>query len=269
MPRTYKRIECSKTDIIILHEMSTDTSNPRLALRAQMVLQCIEGRQVKDIAAELGERPNTVILWRNRFAEGGVDGLANLPRGDSANKYGGDLKQRIYDKLNSHPPDGSTRWTGNSLSKELGVPPDVIWRCLRKEKIKLSDITVTLDDNSAHPIEDIYDIPLELHVRKDVAMNSKLVNSVDIENPNADESMDLVIAARIEGKDGTVIEKEIRLSDALPNVKDFDLSTKEGFLRDFDQLEKSMLAARNRVTEGIAKEYLDVASKKNRTRKKA
>ena len=267
MPRTYKRIECSKTDIIILHEISMNTSNPRIALRAQIVLRCIEGQQVKDIASELGERPNTVILWRNRFAKGGVDGLANLPRGDSANKYGGDLKQRIHDKLNTNPPDNSTRWTGKSLSKELGVPPDVIWRYLRKEKIKLSDITVTSEDYSTHPTEAIYDIPLEIHVRKDDAMNSKLVNSVDTEGADADGNMDLVITARIEGKDGTVIEREIRLADALPNVKDFDLSTKEGFLRDFDQLEKSMLAARGQLTEDITKEYLDAASKKNRTRK--
>ena len=53
-----------------------------------------------------------------------------------------------------------------------------------------------------------------------------------------------------------------------PDVRDFDLSTKEGFLRDFDQVERSMLSARGQLTEDITKEYLDTASKKNRSQKK-
>lgn len=60
---------------------------------------------------------------------------------------------------------------------------------------------------------------------------------------SSSENMDLVFIARAIGKDGTVIEKEIRLDDALPNVADFDLSTMEGFRRDFDQLERSILDA--------------------------
>lgn len=68
--------------------------------------------------------------------------------------------------------------------------------------------------------------------------------------------MDLVFIARAIGKDGTVIEKEIRLDDALPNVADFDLSTMEGFRRDFDQLERSILDARKQLSEGLTEEYI-------------
>lgn len=263
MPRTYKKIEYSKTDIIALSALSIDTSSPRLALRAQMVLKCIEGQQIKDIATELNERPNTVIHWRDRFKTNGLDGLFNLPRGNSANKYGCDLRQRILDKLNTAPPDGSNRWTGKSLSKELGVPPDVIWRCLRKEGIKLAGIVMTRDNDGARQPNEIYDIPLMLSVRKDDTMAEKHDDSKNNKNTAAAGNMDLIITAQIVGKDGTVIEKEIRINDALPNVKDFDLSTKEGFLRDFGRLEKSMLSARGQLTEDITEEYLHAASKKN------
>ena len=268
MPRKYKRVTSSKTDIIKLHELSIDSDNPRLALRAQIVLRCIEGEQVKDIAAALGERPNTVILWRRRYESDGIQGLRNLPRGDSGGKYGDDLKKRILDKLNTEPPDGSSRWTGRTLSEELGIPPDVVWRYLRKEGVKLSDVKVASEDISVYE-EEIYDLPLELHVRKDTAMSKD--NSVSHADETVGESkelMDLIVTARIVGKDGTVIEKEIHLEDCLPDVADFDLSTKEGFLRDFDKLEKSMLSARGQLTEGITKEYLDNASKKNSSQKK-
>lgn len=43
-------------------------------MRALMVLRCIEGEQIKDIAADLHERPNTVILWKNRFSANGITG---------------------------------------------------------------------------------------------------------------------------------------------------------------------------------------------------
>lgn len=259
MPRTYKRIDCSKEDIIKLHKLSEDESNPRLATRARIVLGCAEGKQIKDIAAELHERPNTVITWRKRYSEQGIDGLLNLPRGYSGNRYGLDLRERILSKLNTSPPNGRERWTGNTLSDELGVPADVIWRCLRKEKIKLDEITPETLREDRLPDEIKCNIPLVLSVKENAYMaNSKIATT---------EKMDLVLKAQVIGKDGNMIEKEIRIQDALPDISDFDLSTKEGFLKDFHEVEKSMLLARGQLTEDITKEYLDAASKKNETGK--
>ena len=261
MPRKYSPIKCSKSDIIRLNELSVDPDNPRLASRALMVLRCIEGAQIKDIASELNERPNTVIKWRKRFETYGVDGLINRPRGDNANKYGSDLKQRILEKLNIDPPSGAARWTGTSLSKELGVPPDVIWRCLRKEKISLARFPAHYDKSDTIQAEELYEVPLCLTLRKDGVM-ANMKNKT-----SASEKMDLVITARVIGKDGTVIEKEIRLDDAIPNVADFDLETMDGFRRDFDQLERSILDARQQLSEELTEEYMEKASKKNRIMK--
>ena len=36
--------------------------------RARMILELAEGKMAKDVAAELGERPNTVILWRDEVS---------------------------------------------------------------------------------------------------------------------------------------------------------------------------------------------------------
>ena len=262
MPRKYKPISCSKSDAIRLKELSLDQDNPRLAMRALMVMRCIEGEQIKDIADDLHERPNTVILWRDRFSAEGINGLMNHPRGSSANKYGDDLKQRVLDKLNMEPPSGAKRWTGTSLSSELGVPPDVIWRILRKEKIKLKD---PVSDRGSTPdvqdSEDICEVPLKLVLRKDRTMSNHNDN-------NTSKNMDLIITARAVGKDGTVIEKEIRIDDALPDVTDFDISTLTGFRRDFDQLERNILAAREQIASGLTEEYMGEVSKKNKSRKK-
>lgn len=261
MPRKYKPISCSKTDIIALRQWADDDASPRLAVRAKIVLKCAEGLQVKDIADELGERPNTVILWRNRFSEGGLGGLLNRPRGSNANKYGTDLNNRILHLIKEAPPDGVTRWTGKTIANELGIPPDVVWRCLRKERIHPADRDQQEDtDPSPEQSAPFMDIPLRITIQEDAYMSKQ--------NNQPSDKMDLEIIARIKGKDGTVIEKKIQLDDAIPNAADFDISTLDGFRRDFDQLEKSILKARNDLSEELAGEYMDTVSKKNRSRKK-
>lgn len=86
--------------------------------------------------------------------------------------------------------------------------------------------------------------------------------------PANNEMMDLEISAKITAKDGTVIEKKVRLADAIPGFDDFDFDTKEGFLRDFDTLERAILKARNEVSESITEAYGEHLSKKNGRSKK-
>ena len=147
MSKRYKPVNYSKTDIIELDRIATSSDDQRLSMRARIILACIEGRQIKDIAAEFNERPNTVILWRRRFDEQGIQGLYNLPRGKNANRYGSDLKNRVLLLLGETPPDGEPRWTGELLSKKLSVPATVIWRLLRKEGI----LTATAHGSSPKP----------------------------------------------------------------------------------------------------------------------
>lgn len=70
-------------------------------------------------------------------------------------------------------------------------------------------------------------------------------------------------SARITMPDGQIIEKTVSSTGDFPSPEDFDLSTRDGFLADFDALEKAVLEARNRIGEEISGEFLDHASKKN------
>ena len=257
MPKSYKPVNCSKTDIIELNEIATSSDDHRIAIRARMILACIEGQQIKEIAAEFNERPNTVILWRRRFDEQGIQGLYNLPRGKNAYRYGSDLKERLLSLLSESPPDGEQRWTGELLAGKLSVPAAVIWRLLRKDGIKLSNPPPA----ELEVVTASCEIPLQFTFRKERPMkdNNTAINK---------EMMDLEITATLTAKDGTVIEKKIRLADAVPGFDDFDISTREGFLHDFDTLERAIIKARNEVSEGIAEAYGEHLSKKNSKTKK-
>src|SRR5712691_11178732 len=56
------------------------TEEARLVERAKIVLACLEGKRNDAVGRELGVRPNTVGLWRKRFAAAGVAGLRDRVR---------------------------------------------------------------------------------------------------------------------------------------------------------------------------------------------
>lgn len=73
--------------------------------------------------------------------------------------------------------------------------------------------------------------------------------------------------AKITLPNGEVIEKSVSAMGDFPSLEEFDLSTREGFLQDFDQFEKAVLEASRKLNGEISREFLDASSKKNRTRK--
>lgn len=76
-------------------------------------------------------------------------------------------------------------------------------------------------------------------------------------------------SARITLPNGQVIEKTVTTTGDFPSPEDFDLSTREGFLADFDALEKAVLEARNKIGEEISNEFLKDSSKKNSPKHKS
>lgn len=109
----------------------------RSAQRARIVLACLRGRRNDEIAREMGLRPNTVGMWRQRFAERGLAGLKDAPRSGKPAKYGAELQQRILAQLELAPPSGMASWDGGSLAAALGVSDAAVWRVLRKQGIQL------------------------------------------------------------------------------------------------------------------------------------
>jgi transposase len=139
MARTAKQLICTEDNIAELRKIvNAHKSEQRMVRRAKMILMCAEGRQIKDIAAELGERPNTVITWRNRYMEQGIKGLNDLDRPGKPATYGEEFRKLVLDKLAEDPPNGLANWDGTELAAALNVSADAVWRLMRKEGIQLS-----------------------------------------------------------------------------------------------------------------------------------
>jgi transposase len=105
--------------------------------RAQIVLGCVAGDRVKDVARRCRTRPNTVIKWRDRFARLGLEGLEDAPRPGARRIYGEDFRDRVLATLEGPPPTGQASWDGAAVAAAVGGSVHAVWRVLRKEGICL------------------------------------------------------------------------------------------------------------------------------------
>ena len=64
-----------------------------------------------------------------------------------------------------------------------------------------------------------------------------------------------------------MIEKTVSTEGDFPSLEEFDLSTRDGLLRDFDLLEKTVLETSRKLNGELSREYLDASSKKKRKQK--
>src|ERR1700731_4405766 len=114
------------------------TEEARLVERAaKIVLACLEGKRNDAVGREFGVRPNTVGLWRKRFAAAGLAGLRDRARPGKTAKYGTDLRLRVLRQLELPPPKGLASWDGASLAAALGASDHAVWRLLRREGVQM------------------------------------------------------------------------------------------------------------------------------------
>jgi transposase len=105
--------------------------------RAQIILGCLAGRRVKEVAVACRTRPNTVIKWRQRFAQRGLAGLCDAARPGATPIYGADFRNRVLALLEQAPPAGQACWDGPAVATKLNGSVHAVWRILRQEGICL------------------------------------------------------------------------------------------------------------------------------------
>src|ERR1700735_4831090 len=107
--------------------------------RARIVLLAGAGRSTRSIAQEVGVQPRIASLWRNRFADHGLEGLSDKPRPGKKPIYTKATGKRVLALLDKPAPKGFARWTGPLLAEALGdVDVQYVWRFLRDHRIDLA-----------------------------------------------------------------------------------------------------------------------------------
>ena len=139
MGRRAQTIQCDDQTRAELERISrSQKAEIRLVRRTNMVLGCLDGKRIIDIASELGEQEPVIIKWRDRFAVHGIAGLYDAARSGKPATYGDKWKAMVLKKLEEEPPNKLTRWDGPTLAAALGTSEDAIQRFLQKEGIQLA-----------------------------------------------------------------------------------------------------------------------------------
>src|SRR5580693_5962303 len=104
----------------------------QVALRCRIVLGAAEGESDSAIARRLSVNRSTVILWRKRFVELGLDGLWDIAPGRGRKPvYEIDKIAAIVDATVQTKPAGRTHWSCRTLPQSQGIGKSTvsnIWR---------------------------------------------------------------------------------------------------------------------------------------------
>src|ERR1017187_8310754 len=138
MPRHAPELECSAEDKASLVAITKSRiEEARAVERAQIILACLEGKEIQRVARELEVSIPTVTKWRKKFALWGLRGLRDQPRPGKPAKYDSAFRNRVLALLEQPPPAGMSHWDGPAVAEKLGASVHAVWRVLRREGIYL------------------------------------------------------------------------------------------------------------------------------------
>src|SRR5271165_143486 len=138
MAKSAPAISCDPGDRQELARLAGSRTESRpMVERAQIILGCLAGKRVKEVARACHTRPNTVIKWRQRFAQQGLAGLRDAPRPGAKRVYGEDFRKRVLALLEQPPPSGQASWDGPAVAARLQGSVHAVWRVLRQQGICL------------------------------------------------------------------------------------------------------------------------------------
>ncbi len=126
-----------------------------LAQRARIVLACAEpGASNMGVARHLNVSRPSVMTWRQRFAQHGLQGLGDAPRPGAPRQVGDEEVERLITLTLDTQPDGATHWSTRLMARELGMSQTMVsrlWRAFglaphRSDTFKLSSDPAFVDE---------------------------------------------------------------------------------------------------------------------------
>src|SRR5271154_581418 len=138
MPRHAPELECSAEDKASLVGITKSRiEEARAVERARIILACLEGKEIQQVARDLGVSIPTVTKWRRRFALWGLRGLVDQSRSGKPVRYDTAFRNRVLTLLEETPPPGMSPWDGPAVAEKLDASVHAVWRVLRREGIYL------------------------------------------------------------------------------------------------------------------------------------
>ncbi len=104
--------------------------------RARLILALADGASFAEIKRTLRTTAPTILRWKRRFLELGIEGLEPQHKGSKARTATPAVQARVCRKVQQRPGDGSTHWSVRKLADELGVSKSSVHRILAQAKLQ-------------------------------------------------------------------------------------------------------------------------------------
>jgi len=107
----------------------------KLVRRARIAVLAAQGQSNEAIALELATSTVTVGLWRQRFVDLGLAGLAEAPRPGRPATLDAEKARRVLHEV-VQPPKNSGRWSCRRMARHVGLSKDAVQRLWAANDLK-------------------------------------------------------------------------------------------------------------------------------------
>ena len=129
MPRKATPIPLDADERSQLNSLAHSRSLPHgLVRRAQIVLACADGEAGNSIAQRMKLNKNTVVKWRKRYLEQGLQGLHDELRAGRPRSHSDERVAEIINTALQSQPKGATHWTTRSMAEHTGISKSTVQR---------------------------------------------------------------------------------------------------------------------------------------------
>jgi transposase len=139
-------------------------SSQALAQRCRIVLGCAAGKSNKEVAADVGVWPQTVGIWRRRFIERGLDGLADEDRPGAPRKISDQQIETVLVATLERQPKDATHWSRASMAAESGLSKSTvgrIWKAFGLKPHLVDTFKISTDPQFIDKVRDVVGLYLD------------------------------------------------------------------------------------------------------------
>jgi transposase len=150
----------------VLESFARAGSTPqKIVLRIRIALRSADGVANHALAAELRTSRPTVLRWRRRFEQAGVQGLLeDAPRPGRQRRLSREKEEALVNATLYSKPLGATHWSVRSLARAQRVSPATVYRVWREHRLqphRVRRFKLSPDPQFFHKLHDI--VGLYLH----------------------------------------------------------------------------------------------------------